>query len=609
MRATLLAASLLLAGCSDYGLTGQVDEDDPSACLDAPDTYVVGTDPDCANDPVIGQFDPTFLWSWSSNPSHPGYHQIMSAAVVGHATDDNADGAIDDLDTPDVVFTAFTGGSYRDPGALVVISGDDGHTHYSLTQVGGARPYGSSGVAIADLGDGVPVILVSSDQGLLAVDAPTGALRWIARVPTSIYGHASVADIDGDGLAEVIYGASVINADGTVRWTGSAGTGGGIYLSFAADLDGDGLAEIIAGNTVYEHDGTVRWTEGLDGFPAIGDLDGDGTPEIVTLVDGQIVVREVDGTLRWTFELDDGRGGPPTVADFDGDGLPDIGVASAEFYRVVRHDGTLLWRNPVQDRSSARTGSSVFDFEGDGAAEVVYADEIALYVWDGATGTEQLHWSGHTSGTLFEYPIVVDVNGDGASEIVVPSNNYSREGATGITVIGDSEGTWAPARKVWNQHAWHITNARDDGSIPPGAPGNWHDWNSFRAGNSETARGLALPDLVVFNPQACTQRCLTADLAEIWIRVENRGEAPAGPFWVTALREGENVDHSRFRSEGLAAGSVGWYGPLELHQSDLDAGGVQLIADHAGQVDECSTGNNHTWIRTWPCVGVEAEER
>jgi len=37
--------------------------------------------------------------------------------------------------------------------------------------------------------------------------------------------------------------------------------------------------------------------------------------------------------------------------------------------------------------SSNVTGSSVFDFDANGAAEVVYADECFLRMYDGSTGT------------------------------------------------------------------------------------------------------------------------------------------------------------------------------------------------------------------------------
>ena len=75
-----------------------------------------------------------------------------------------------------------------------------------------------------------------------------------------------------------------------------------------------------------------------------------------------------------------------------GELLLGVGIASELWYRVVDTDGTELWRMPVIDASSRRTGSSVFDFEGDGVAEVVYADEETLWVFDGSTGSVEPSW-------------------------------------------------------------------------------------------------------------------------------------------------------------------------------------------------------------------------
>ncbi|MFT7520287.1 MAG: hypothetical protein ACI9MC_002432, partial [Kiritimatiellia bacterium] len=453
----LLLLLVPLVACSESNVRSRPSLDVPDACIDfAPPEYAPEQVDTCRGEPIVGVFDPVVQWQWRDNSVHRGYHQIMAAPVVGHLNDDDGNGIIGDGDVPDVVFTAFIASAYSNPGTLVALDGSTGAQLWSVAQAGGAHPYGAAGVAIADLGPGGPVVLVPSDKGLLAVEGVDGAFRWLA--PTSIYryGHPSVADVDGDGVAEVILGASLINADGTLRWTGTGGQGRPMRGSFAVDLDGDGAAEIVAGNTVYEVDGSIRWqADGPDLWPAVGDLDLDGSPEIIgTDGQGQVVVRNVDGSDRWTFTLSDGGGGPPTVADFDGDGLPEIGVASRSVYRVIDGDGTELWANAVQDYSSQQTGSSVFDFEGDGAAEVVYADEETLWVWDGATGSVELQWTDHASGTLFEYPLVVDVDADGAAEIVLASNNYSRPGATGITVIEDASDSWAAARTVWNQHAW-----------------------------------------------------------------------------------------------------------------------------------------------------------
>ena len=92
----------------------------------------------------------------------------------------------------------------------------------------------------------------------------------------------------------------------------------------------------------------------------------------------------------------------------------------------------------TRDWSSASTGSTVFDFNGDGAAEIVFADEDALYVWGVDTASWLDPWerlydnltdSNHRSWTIHEYPVVADVDGDGKSEIVVMNSgrpNYEK---------------------------------------------------------------------------------------------------------------------------------------------------------------------------------------
>ncbi|MFY0531621.1 FG-GAP repeat domain-containing protein [Nannocystis pusilla] len=72
-----------------------------------------------------------------------------------------------------------------------------------------------------------------------------------------------------------------------------------------------------------------------------------------------------------------------------------------------------LWFKTTHDCSSAVTGSSVFDFNGDGKAEVIYSDEYHLWMYDGQTGTNLIPSTCNTTGTLWEYPLVADVDNDG----------------------------------------------------------------------------------------------------------------------------------------------------------------------------------------------------
>jgi hypothetical protein len=291
-------------------------------------------------------------------------------------------------------------------------------------------------------------------------------------------GH--VNDDNGDGSAEVIFGQRVFAADGAELWAGSGGRGGTYVQPAAADWDGDGQQEVIAGNTIYDTDGSTLLTvPHADGYPAVVDFDGDLAPDLVLVTGGTVVLTANDGTELWQSTVPGGGGGPPTVADFDADGEPEIGMAGGHLYTVLDTDGATLWSSPTHDTSSGITGSSVFDFEDDGRAEVVYADQTDLWVFDGETGTVRLREDRHASGTLLENPVIADVDGDGSSEIVLASNTLYTPGWNGITVIGDATHSWAPSREVWNQPAYSISNVGDDMSIPASPTPNWERWNTF----------------------------------------------------------------------------------------------------------------------------------
>src|SRR5207302_2178044 len=131
-----------------------------------------------------------------------------------------------------------------------------------------------------------------------------------------------------------------------------------------------------------------------------------------------------------------GWGGTPTVGDYDGDGVPDVGFASASSYYVYAlkcagdpkpadckgSDPGVLWQRDTHDQSSGGTGSSTFDFNGDGVEEVVYRDECWLRVYNGKDG-KTVFAQVVSSGTCLEYPVIADVDGDGHADLVVPSDN------------------------------------------------------------------------------------------------------------------------------------------------------------------------------------------
>jgi len=421
---------------------------------------------------------------------------------------------------------------------LRAISGDGSSEVLSIVIPGGTR---EEGLAAADIdNDGFIEILSSGNNGQeIFCYEHDGTLKWTSPKLTAANAgtyetYPAILDMNGDGKPEIVAGRVILNSAGSQVGVGMFGIGaptgnanGSAAVSFAADLDGDGKGEVVVGNALYRMDGTAIWSNASnDGYPGVADFDLDGIPEIVVVSNAEVHVHDSsDGALLWKTAIPGGLGGPPTIADYDGDGFPEVGVAGLSKYTVFDTDGAVLWTKNTQDASSGITGSSVYDFEGDGIADVVYADEINLYVFSGIDGTTKLQFAEHNSGTRLEYPIVADVDRDGQVEIVVIHEPYNGP-VTGITVIGDKNKSWRPGRQIWNQHAYSITHINDDGTVPAVTPPNWDTYNNFRSGDLSAADGLAAPDLVMVTPESCISLCSAPDELELWVQLGNLGAAP-----------------------------------------------------------------------------------
>ncbi|MSQ04088.1 MAG: VCBS repeat-containing protein [Myxococcales bacterium] len=565
MRILPFCLIVLLAACSDYNLNGKAEgngDGEHDSAWDGEDDgddggYPEDTDPDVCegrsfpgksvrqNDECdveaapVGSFTPVVEWKKDTFANAPGSNQIMMMPAVGSLSDDDGDGDADENDVPDVVVV-----TYGSTDVVRVVSGDGSGTE--LLTIQGSGVQGQGGVALGDLdNDGwTDIVFATNSQTLVAYDH-NGARMWTsASLSGSMYGisdNPAIADLNGDGEPEVICGSAIVSNTGATLGQGRAGMGGvnGNNVgttSFAYDIDNDGDQEVVVGNALYKRNGSAIWTNGQeDGYPAVGNFDGDDKGEIVVSTGGRIRLQDDDGTVLCTARIPGADsayyGGPPTVADFDGDGEAEFAAAAGSRYSVFEKDCSVKWQAVTQDASSGNTGSAVFDFEGDGIAEAVYADETRLWVFAGPDGSVKLESTEHSNATWLEYPAIADVDADGQAEIIVANTS----GHSGFYVFGDADGSWRSARPVWNQHAYSITNVNDDGSIPASPARNLETYNNFRSGDIYAGSdGYTLPDLTATVEGVCLDECDDGALIA-WVSVANRGYEDITQDFVVSL--------------------------------------------------------------------------
>jgi hypothetical protein len=367
-------------------------------------------------------------------------------------------------------------------------------------------------------------------------------------------------------------------------------------------------ATTVAGNTGLTGEGfcAVADVWGADFTQPPGPANRpDGKPEVILIDNGDLTILDgATGKIISDRNLGGGdRGGAPNVDDFDGDGFMEVASALQDFYIVADlqtstgaagscpdwpaviarkdqpngahnsnpkrmpggscstdadcdpaavcnkaigscvclHNG---WKRDSDDDSSKATSSSVFDFNGDGAAEAIYNDECDFRVYDGTSG-EVLFSQPSRSRTGIENPVVADVDNDGNAEVVTGMNTAEANrcdddpggiptGPNGLRVWGDPTDTWVSARRIWNEQSYHVTNVTESASILTHEPESWKPWggrlyNTYRS--QPRSFGVA-PDLTVVGVGVSSPDAKCGSLSDnidIAFEVENAGDLRVGP--------------------------------------------------------------------------------
>lgn len=526
-------------------------------------------------DPVIGDVKPILKWHWKgyTNGDATRYATTYSAPVAG---DINKDGVVDIVTVASKIFPEY---SYLDVnGALVVLNGKTGAVEWNALAESNIQIESSTTPAIADLdGDGWGEIIAVSKEGasraILIIDMKTKSVRAAFRddFQCGVYCMPAVGDLNGDGQADISAGNVVLNANGSLnfRLVDAAGNPPVQLLrrntTTLAELDKDslGLEIIVNGSQVYSSAGKLLWKGDCGGASAVADLDRNGMAELVCIGDGKVNSYSSKGVLNWSRDIpqvtpiEGLRGGAPNIGNFNSDAELEIGTAGGDYYVVYNSKGEILWRVLTTDRSSHGTGSTVFDFNGDGKVEVVYNDEYKLRIYAGDTGTV-LFETDNRSGTLWEYPLIVNIDDDPSVEIVVsaPGDGTNNLEQGGIRVYDDPSNKWVSSRKIWNQYNYYPEIVEDNLQVRKNPPIPASGFRVNAQGAIKRGDRILLPDAAMIASNFGSE--LKDGSPQFVSLLQNTGEAPLAAGIRVQLRVAlEDGTPGEVLGERVSVGEVG----------------------------------------------------
>lgn len=295
--------------------------------------------------------------------------------------------------------------------------------------------------------------------------------------PSLLYSSVAVADLDGDGLPDVI--AAYSNLSGPPPHAGFVavylqdGANPGHFLAAsnyevgndpvsvaAGDLDGDGRPDIVTADAILSTNGAgtsavsvliqdaahpgrylpaVSYLTGVDPHGvAIGDLNGDGKADLaVATSSGIFVLLQNPAGPAGTFLPAASNPIGPTaysvaIADLDGDGRPDLLATDALNVLVLLQDPAVAGRFAPAVRYAAGQqpiDAVAGDLNGDGKPDIAVANlgspsdpttaSASVLLQDPSTPGRFLAATNYVTQLRSANVAIADLNADGAADLAV----------------------------------------------------------------------------------------------------------------------------------------------------------------------------------------------
>jgi hypothetical protein len=304
------------------------------------------------------------------------------------------------------------------------------------------------------------------------------------------------------------------------------------------------------------------WCEtGWYSSPAVADLDGNGSKEVIASAYSVVALEGATGELLWRVASGHDRSEPPypdtpnvgrtwpgtVVADVDGDDKPEIVTAhGGGWVSVYNENGYFEPGWPKQPASRELRGLLVEDLDADGTLEIV-VNEAENYqntwVYE-HTGALRPGWprlkqndsGGYGWGVYNDNAAAGDLDGDGWSEIVVPSDVH-------YICAYEPDASHVPAHPMYDGKTWGLVGVWESLDIELRG---WGYCNGVRSESFRTnfASGPAVladvdgngsPEVVVTgNTYDCSKDPYLSKYTGVFIFNPDRSRFQAGSFdWRT----------------------------------------------------------------------------
>lgn len=273
----------------------------------------------------------------------------------------------------------------------------------SMGQIVSGFPFPTDGIirstaAIDSVGGRVVIVFCSDDGNIFALDKGGNLLKgfpFYAGAP--VKSSPVIADIHNDGEKEIVV---------------FSGNGNLFVLGF------DGVVKngfpVKAQNTLDSYGNLVILSS-----PAVGDIDNDGSKEIVLgTADSTINVIRADGSRQPGFpvKLDNIVYSSPIVSKLNSNSYRIVAASSGGYLYLIKPDGSIETRRQL---SQGFISSPVIaDMNRDSTKEIIIGGTDGNIISVNPGSSLEINWNMQTVSEINASPVIADVDNDGYPEAI-----------------------------------------------------------------------------------------------------------------------------------------------------------------------------------------------